>query len=540
MSHLRAFALKPLIQARANPRRPGSAGVYALGYVAGTVKIEGIAARRRVRCIERQTGCLVGETWSTADGSYRFDYLNARRRYQILAMDYELQFNAVIADNVGAVAGAPERPTPEPEDLIAPRNVTVADVAGTVTLSMSHVNLTQQGVRVYRSTSPIDPNSLPAPLMGVSGWPEVIEDTTAPAGTVLYYRLGAYRDDTEVISEEVEFDPDAAGAPIGVALVDDTVQGGVFEWIDASGTVIPKPAQAFFDNHPAFNLTEETVDGQHLINVPKSYWRRAEISIPPYSGTKDCWWVAAAPQPDYQLFSAFDSGGIELSHFQIGKYEGYVTGGKLCSLPAVTPTSSRSWNQFHIDADARNVSGVTGFCMHHMDMRSVIQWLYLIEVGSFDSQEATARGNVDSGTVYVTDHADNLAASYRGIVGLWGNLTEWIDGLRHVSGDIQRRGYGQGSWNSTGETRDTTATTYANSIRPARSVADLFIADTYQTSETGALVPDYQRWHSSGEIVALVGGNRSSGGSAGLWYLNVLNSATDAYSSVGSRLARVP
>ena len=39
---------------------------------------------------------------------------------------------------------------------------------------------------------------------------------------------------------------------------------------------------------------------------------------------------------------------------------------------------------------------------------------------------------------------------------------------------------------------------------------------------------------------AHVGGNRNNGGNAGLWYLNVNNSATNTNTNIGSRLARVP
>lgn len=45
-----------------------------------------------------RTGLLIAETWSRADGHYRFDTLDATRDYFVLAHDYAHQFNAVIAD----------------------------------------------------------------------------------------------------------------------------------------------------------------------------------------------------------------------------------------------------------------------------------------------------------------------------------------------------------------------------------------------------------------------------------------------------------
>ena len=73
---------------------------YGEGFVAGKVSIEDVPARRRVRIADALTGIIVAEVWSAVDGRYRFASLNAKRRYLVLAFDHELQFNAVIADDV--------------------------------------------------------------------------------------------------------------------------------------------------------------------------------------------------------------------------------------------------------------------------------------------------------------------------------------------------------------------------------------------------------------------------------------------------------
>jgi hypothetical protein len=53
-----------------------------------------------VRLFDALTGRLVRETWSAADGSYRFEYLAGDRDYIELANDHVRQFNAVVADAV--------------------------------------------------------------------------------------------------------------------------------------------------------------------------------------------------------------------------------------------------------------------------------------------------------------------------------------------------------------------------------------------------------------------------------------------------------
>jgi len=535
--HLRALNLNHI-----TTRRVATKILTRQGYIAGTVRIEGAPARCRVRCIERQTGRLVAETWSSDQGQYRFDYLEIHRRYQVVAMDYQLQYNAVIADNVGPVPGDPAPTDPE-ETLLAALRVGVTTVDGVVTVFWRNPNLTQDEVRLYRSSAPMPPSSLPPPAATLAAFATQYSDTAADPDADSYYRIGVVRGATEVISEEVRFDPDLAGGIIGVALINSSVQGGELAHIDSTGSIIASPPPAYFDQHPCWNLTEEVVDGQHMINVPKCYFRRERITVPPYAGLKDCWWISSTPQPGFTLFPAFAAEAGELSHFQYGKYEGYVTGGKLCSLPGVTPTAARSWTTFQSDATARNVGGVTGFRMCHIDMRAVIQWLYLIEHASFDSQETTAEGYVfGSGSALVTDHAANLAASYRGIVGLWGNHSEWIDGIRTAGGFIERRPHFSDEWAPTGVPIPNNGDSHqAVTLLPGAPVADLFIADEFDPVDDGlgSTIPDAARF-GTGTNYPLAGGRRTDGLRAGLWYLFVDNTATYTNTTFGSRLARVP
>ncbi|MDO6786039.1 carboxypeptidase-like regulatory domain-containing protein [Cobetia marina] len=71
------------------------------GVIAGTVlDIQAQPVSRRVRVHERSTGRIVRETWSDADGKYRFTDLDPRRAFYVMAFDYTLQQNAVVSDNV--------------------------------------------------------------------------------------------------------------------------------------------------------------------------------------------------------------------------------------------------------------------------------------------------------------------------------------------------------------------------------------------------------------------------------------------------------
>lgn len=74
--------------------------------IRGTITEDGAVGARRVRLFDRTTGRLLRETWSGADGTYRFDRVAYRAQgYTVLAHDHGANpKNAVVADLV----------TPEP------------------------------------------------------------------------------------------------------------------------------------------------------------------------------------------------------------------------------------------------------------------------------------------------------------------------------------------------------------------------------------------------------------------------------------------
>ena len=86
----------------ANGTPTGGVSVPArMGVIAGTVlDIQAQPVSRRVRVHERDTGRIVREMWSGADGKYRFTDLDTRIAFYVMAFDHTLQQNAVVSDNV--------------------------------------------------------------------------------------------------------------------------------------------------------------------------------------------------------------------------------------------------------------------------------------------------------------------------------------------------------------------------------------------------------------------------------------------------------
>lgn len=79
-------------------------------------------------------------------------------------------------------------------------------------------NASEDGHRIYRSTTPMDPEDLPAPLATIGAGVTTWDDTTAAEGVTYYYRVSAFKGDAEAVSSEVEGVPGGGPEPtIGYA-----------------------------------------------------------------------------------------------------------------------------------------------------------------------------------------------------------------------------------------------------------------------------------------------------------------------------------
>lgn len=72
----------------------------------------------------------------------------------------------------------------------------------TVRLTWQDNNADETGHRVYRSTTPMNVASLPAPIAELGANVLTYDDTSAPADTNCYYRVAAVKDDVLAVSSE--------------------------------------------------------------------------------------------------------------------------------------------------------------------------------------------------------------------------------------------------------------------------------------------------------------------------------------------------
>ena len=326
---------------------------------------------------------------------------------------------------------------------------------------------------------------------------------------------------------------------IGIVLVTKNVKGGVWAWVDSYGEPVSRPTNSWFDAHPVFGgITASIIDGQHMVCVPKFYFKKLVLPSGTYAG-KTAMYLSAIPFGGSHVHPAFMNIGSEISQFYYGKYQASVAvTGKMQSIASVAPAATLTIDQFRIAAAARNTAGVTGFMQHTFWQKSAIQILYLLEYGNGDSQTALGRGRVDSTSIAVVSDATVLTASYRGITGLWGNIYQFIDGIKSdpTRNILLWDKLGNSTWQRY-SSNYYAGNAYIDDVNPV--IEDGFIL--YSPSlggETVATIPDPQ-YFLAVDGVGITGSYYNAGNSGGLFNLNLTVSPTGAYSAIGSRLAKI-
>lgn len=326
---------------------------------------------------------------------------------------------------------------------------------------------------------------------------------------------------------------------LGVALVK---AGKGYEWqrIDANGNKADNPGKAFFDAHPVFGQIKDVqIDGQHMVVVPRFYVKRARLATGPYAGSQ-AWFISETEQPGFAPHSAFKTAGQPDKGFYVGKYQASLCDKKLASLPDTVPAVGLSLNKFHACAVSRNDTvGEDGWMQWIAYQLAAIQWLYLIENASMDSISTTGRGRIDESSKAKVDASDVTQASYRGITGLWGNVWQWLGGLKLVDGVVHVADPANPrAWINTGHTPPYDEY-YATEFAEGEHIGDLFIASKSVDYQSQAATPSIHYYReSTGEFFSLVGGYWYYASSAGLWCLDLGTPASVSGTAVGARLAK--
>ena len=335
---------------------------------------------------------------------------------------------------------------------------------------------------------------------------------------------------------------------IGVALVENGSGSGLWCHVDAEGHIITPPKR-YFDFHPVYSsLTDRVlVDGQVMQRHKKFYYKTLTLPSGELAG-KHARLISPEKLDGFKPHPAFVKNGQEIDHWYCGTYSATDDGGKLGSRPGRMPFVNVNYPTMQQLCRNRNAGGVSGFDMWNIWQVGEIQLLFLIEYASPDSQGIIGRGRVDTTAANYVDADDVARATYRGHVGLWGNVWEMVTGIEvSTSGTVRL-------WNVNGSQAyvDTgfvlpayngTAPQYPKTLKTGSGDGydfdALFVPETQSANILDGTLPDLF-WGKNGAAgnVLYFGGCYGEGSGAGLFCQYFACPASWADAPLGCRLAK--
>ena len=319
------------------------------------------------------------------------------------------------------------------------------------------------------------------------------------------------------------------------------VAGRELKRIDIDGYQLPE--QPDFMTHPIYSrISEKLIDNQFMIGFPKCFFKRGALA----SGA-DAWFVSDITLPGYDIHPAFlaKDGTTALEQIWIGKYQAGSDGSRASSMSGVSPLTNINFTTMQDRCKARNIGGVAGFHLWNIHELSLINLLMMIEYAGTDFQMLIGRGHVDNNPsgVQVVNHVNVAQASWRGLVGLWGNIWQMCDGLRAGTNGKWKIDMGKG-FIDTGISMPNTNFCPDKILKGKGSnwsVNHLFLGDPAfsASGEKYATFPDLQcqSYNTSTEYIYYVGGYYNGSSAAGPFSLNN-NTPSNSNNNIGVRLAK--
>lgn len=327
---------------------------------------------------------------------------------------------------------------------------------------------------------------------------------------------------------------------IGIVLAATGGGSGTWNRVDENGANKVTDS-AFFNAHATYGgITGVTIDGQAMVKIPAFYVKTGTLASGPNTG-KRYWMVSDQPLAGFSLHPAFMSAGAPIGQFYVGKYQGTTDGAKLGSAAGLTPLVSIDFPTMQARAAARNTAGVTGFSLWNYYQLEAIQLLALIEIGGADSQTLLGQGHVSGSSALAVDNATVAQATWRGIVGLWGNVFQVVDGLETDASSKYKiwDKSGNKTWITTGQTAPANGypVTFSSDSGASHDLSVGFVPATSDGTAANGTTGDYA--YAAANCVTYHGGYWSGGATAGLFCLYVIYSASYASPIIGGRLAKV-
>jgi hypothetical protein len=333
--------------------------------------------------------------------------------------------------------------------------------------------------------------------------------------------------------------------------------------------------------------TLDGTDGYVMVEVPKFYFRYV------LNGSTHNWQISDVPQAGFQLHPAFYKDGNIVDYRYIGAYDAcmyddsasaYVSGTNLDDMTGSTDTANDKLASVSgiypivglTRDECRSIAENNGAGWRVVDfwLISAIQMLYVVEYGSFYSQNITGAGNTNGSylgsSASQSDSPHTIAGasnslgnastntttgagvnakpgtsfmSYRGIENFYGNCWNWVDGVNIGVG----ANYNVHVSNVTTDFADNTATNY--DLIGQCATATGFVQNIYAGDVLGAFIPNDTTGASSstfltdqffidtGNRVARFGGSAVDGAVAGAFCWLWFSVSSSAGRFIGARVA---
>ena len=319
------------------------------------------------------------------------------------------------------------------------------------------------------------------------------------------------------------------------------------------------PGSSPFDNlMPWSGMVKETFDdGNVMVKIPK-FWYKIEnsnnsLKIQIADAAQDGFKVSPAHQArnanetdrDYVYLGRYKS-GVETNQ------EGY---GYSTSKTGINPAVDKTRSVFRIWA----VLAGEGYWQQDFAMFWTVRLLYIVEFADWNSQAVIGYGGGNGSSVQGTGSTDNMpyntgtmqtsrttygvGCQYRWIEDLWGNINEWVDGIYFSGSDIYIIKDPAIFSDTTGGVNTGTIATSTGFISNLVTGSGDYDWAMYPPANgtdgsNSTYIPDY--YYGSSGVVLRVGSGWDHYQNFGLFCLNGNYGASDAYSSIGSRLMYLP
>ena len=295
-------------------------------------------------------------------------------------------------------------------------------------------------------------------------------------------------------------------------------------------------------------VVEDDATAGKLVKIPK-YWFKWTRS-----GNGMKLQISNGPEAGFHVSPAHADRGDgkgERDYVYVGRYHCNTSyKSQAGSQPAANMTRAAARSSIH------NLGST--YWQYDYAMYWTIMMLYLVEYANWNSQATIGYGCSPSGNKFnmgLTDnmqyHTGTTAASrttygsiqYRHIEGLWDNVYDWCDGIRFSRSTVYCIANPASFSDTSGGTNVGTRATSSGYISGwTNPTADGFEYALYPNAVSGSettYVCDYCYYNASG-VVLCVGGDYGQNQIRGAFFLYGNNAASNADTSIGCRLQKLP